>query len=64
MNVFSHFCCSVCEAIEGQTGIRLLMLTVPITEDLHYVLFPRLTPASAGNSGHAATHRKSKSEIF
>ena len=62
--VFSHFCYSVCEAVQGQVGIRLLTLKVPVTEDLHYVLFLSITAASAGNSGHPATHRKSKSETF
>lgn len=57
------FCC-LCEAVQGQAGIRLPMLPAPGTEDLHYVLFLSITAASTGNSGHPATHKKSKTETF
>lgn len=64
MKVFSHFCCSVCEAVQGQAGIRLLMLKVAVIGDLHCVLFLSVTATSIGNSGHPAAHRKPKSEAF
>lgn len=64
MKVFSHFCYLVCEAIHGKEEIRLQISKVPITEDLHYVLLLSITATSAGNSGHLASHRKSKSETF
>lgn len=64
IKVFSHFCYSICEAVQGQAGIRLLMLKVPGTEDFHYILFLSIADASMGNSRDPSTHRKSKSETF
>lgn len=64
LKVFSHFCHSVCEAVQGQAVIGLLMLKLPVTEGLYYVLFLSITAVSVRNSGQPATHSKSKSETF